>query len=100
MTAQAALPLGLGLELVGDQVQVQPVLDGLGLEDLVEGHPRAAGGRLAQRGVDVAGIERQGIGHHLGSSHGVTRFGEPTYCAADFLDPARFPCEPTRTGLP
>ncbi len=29
--------------------------------------------RLAQRGVDVAGIERHGIGHHLGSSHGVTR---------------------------
>jgi len=29
--------------------------------------------RLAQRGVDVAGIERHGIGHHLGSSHGATR---------------------------
>src|SRR5262249_3915626 len=29
--------------------------------------------RLAHRGVDVAGIERHGIGHHLGSSHGVTR---------------------------
>jgi sarcosine oxidase len=29
--------------------------------------------RLAARGVDVAGIERQGIGHHLGSSHGKTR---------------------------
>ena len=29
--------------------------------------------RLAQRGADVAGIERHGIGHHLGSSHGVTR---------------------------
>ncbi len=29
--------------------------------------------RLAHRGVDVAGIERQGIGHHLGSSHGLTR---------------------------
>jgi sarcosine oxidase len=29
--------------------------------------------RLAHRGVDVAGIERQGIGHHLGSSHGQTR---------------------------
>src|SRR5258708_27064035 len=29
--------------------------------------------RLARLGVDVAGIERQGIGHHLGSSHGVTR---------------------------
>jgi sarcosine oxidase len=29
--------------------------------------------RLAYRGVDVAGIERHGIGHHLGSSHGSTR---------------------------
>jgi sarcosine oxidase len=29
--------------------------------------------RLAQRGVDVAGIERHAIGHHLGSSHGATR---------------------------
>jgi len=29
--------------------------------------------RLAQRGVDVAGIERHGIGHQLGSSHGSTR---------------------------
>src|ERR1700741_3209192 len=33
----------------------------------------AALGRLAQSGVDVAGIERHGIGHHLGSSHGATR---------------------------
>src|SRR5258708_24293626 len=37
------------------------------------GFGSAALWRLAQRGVDVAGIERQGIGHHLGSSHGVTR---------------------------
>jgi sarcosine oxidase len=29
--------------------------------------------RLAQSGADVAGIERHGIGHHLGSSHGSTR---------------------------
>lgn len=29
--------------------------------------------RLAQRGVQVAGIESQGIGHNLGSSHGATR---------------------------
>ena len=29
--------------------------------------------RLAGRGADVAGIERHGIGHHLGSSHGLTR---------------------------
>src|SRR6185312_10966792 len=29
--------------------------------------------RLAHRGVDVAGIERHGIGHQLGSSHGATR---------------------------
>ena len=29
--------------------------------------------RLADRGVGVAGIERHGIGHHLGSSHGLTR---------------------------
>jgi sarcosine oxidase len=29
--------------------------------------------RLADRGADVAGIERHGIGHHLGSSHGATR---------------------------
>ncbi|WP_202880750.1 hypothetical protein [Kribbella amoyensis] len=29
--------------------------------------------RLAERAVDVAGIERQGIGHQLGPSHGATR---------------------------
>jgi sarcosine oxidase len=29
--------------------------------------------RLAERGVAVAGIERYGIGHSLGSSHGLTR---------------------------
>jgi sarcosine oxidase len=29
--------------------------------------------RLARRGVDVAGVERHGIGHQLGSSHGATR---------------------------
>ena len=29
--------------------------------------------RLAHRGADVAGIERHGIGHQLGSSHGLTR---------------------------
>ncbi|NUR94288.1 MAG: FAD-dependent oxidoreductase, partial [Kribbellaceae bacterium] len=29
--------------------------------------------RLAARGVDVVGIERQGIGHAFGSSHGTTR---------------------------
>jgi sarcosine oxidase len=37
------------------------------------GFGSAALWRLAQRGAEVAGIERQGIGHHLGSSHGVTR---------------------------
>ncbi|WP_461016991.1 N-methyl-L-tryptophan oxidase [Streptomyces daliensis] len=29
--------------------------------------------RLAHRGADVAGVERHGIGHGLGSSHGATR---------------------------
>lgn len=29
--------------------------------------------RLAERGAEVAGVERYGIGHHLGSSHGSTR---------------------------
>ena len=29
--------------------------------------------RLAARGAQVAGLERHGIGHHLGSSHGATR---------------------------
>jgi len=29
--------------------------------------------QLARRGADVAGVERHGIGHHLGSSHGATR---------------------------
>jgi sarcosine oxidase len=37
------------------------------------GFGSAALWRLAHRGVDVAGIERHGIGHHLGSSHGATR---------------------------
>lgn len=29
--------------------------------------------RLAERGVDAVGIDRYGLGHHLGSSHGDTR---------------------------
>ncbi len=37
------------------------------------GFGSAALWRLAGRGADVAGIERHGIGHHLGSSHGATR---------------------------
>lgn len=37
------------------------------------GFGSAALWRLAARGVDVAGIERQGIGHPFGSSHGITR---------------------------
>jgi sarcosine oxidase len=37
------------------------------------GFGSAALWRLAERGADVAGLEREGIGHHLGSSHGVTR---------------------------
>jgi sarcosine oxidase len=37
------------------------------------GFGSAALWRLAERGAEVAGLERQGIGHHLGSSHGVTR---------------------------
>jgi sarcosine oxidase len=37
------------------------------------GFGSAALWRLAQRGADLAGIERQGIGHNLGSSHGATR---------------------------
>ena len=37
------------------------------------GFGSAALWRLAARGVDVAGIERHGIGHQLASSHGSTR---------------------------
>jgi sarcosine oxidase len=37
------------------------------------GFGSAALWRLAERGADVAGVERHGIGHHLGSSHGDTR---------------------------
>ena len=37
------------------------------------GFGSAALWRLAERGVAVAGVERHGIGHHLGSSHGATR---------------------------
>jgi sarcosine oxidase len=29
--------------------------------------------RLAERGCDVAGVERYGFGHPQGSSHGMTR---------------------------
>ncbi|SBN64349.1 sarcosine oxidase [Curtobacterium sp. 9128] len=29
--------------------------------------------RLAARGVDVVGVDRYGLGHHMGSSHGATR---------------------------
>jgi len=29
--------------------------------------------RLAARGVDLVGVDRYGLGHHLGSSHGATR---------------------------
>jgi sarcosine oxidase len=37
------------------------------------GFGSAALWRLAHLGTDVAGVERHGIGHHLGSSHGATR---------------------------
>ena len=37
------------------------------------GFGSAALWRLAHLGADVAGVERHGIGHHLGSSHGATR---------------------------
>lgn len=29
--------------------------------------------RLAARGIDAVGLDRYGVGHHLGSSHGITR---------------------------
>lgn len=51
------------MEAIGKDV----VVVGLG------GFGSAALWRLAHRGADVAGVERQGIGHHLGSSHGATR---------------------------
>jgi sarcosine oxidase len=50
-----------------DTISKDVVVIGLG------GFGSAALWRLAQRGVDVAGIERHAIGHHLGSSHGATR---------------------------
>jgi sarcosine oxidase len=50
-----------------DTISKDVVVVGLG------GFGSAALWRLAQRGVDVAGIERHAIGHHLGSSHGATR---------------------------
>jgi sarcosine oxidase len=50
-----------------DAIRKDVVVVGLG------GFGSAALWRLAQRGADVAGIERHGIGHHLGSSHGATR---------------------------
>jgi sarcosine oxidase len=50
-----------------DTIRKDVVVIGLG------GFGSAALWRLAQRGVDVAGIERHAIGHHLGSSHGATR---------------------------
>jgi sarcosine oxidase len=50
-----------------ETVQKDVVVVGLG------GFGSAALWRLAQRGVDVAGVERHGIGHNLGSSHGATR---------------------------
>src|SRR5215469_326744 len=51
------------MEIIRNEV----VVVGLG------GFGSAALWRLALRGVDVAGVERHGIGHHLGSSHGTTR---------------------------
>jgi sarcosine oxidase len=50
-----------------DVISKDVVVVGLG------GFGSAALWRLAERGADVAGIERHGIGHHLGSSHGATR---------------------------
>ena len=50
-----------------DAISKDVVVIGLG------GFGSAALWRLAQRGVNVAGIERHAIGHHLGSSHGATR---------------------------
>src|SRR5215813_1794466 len=51
------------MEIIRNEV----VVVGLG------GFGSAALWRLAYRGVNVAGVERHGIGHHLGSSHGATR---------------------------
>src|ERR1700691_4535841 len=75
LASQAAVPhlLLTGSELRGSMFAAMEILRkdvvvvGLG------GFGSAALWRLAERGVDVAGIERQGIGHHLGSSHGATR---------------------------
>ena len=52
---------------VGGLIDKDVLVIGLG------GFGSAALWRLAARGVDVAGIERHGIGHLQGSSHGVTR---------------------------
>jgi sarcosine oxidase len=53
--------------LVDGDVQADVVVVGLGA------FGSAALWRLAARGVNVVGIERQGIGHPFGSSHGSTR---------------------------
>src|SRR5215470_4591891 len=62
--------------------QVQPAWDRVAAMEIIRKDVVVAGlgafgsaalWRLAHRGVDVAGIERHGIGHHLGSSHGLTR---------------------------
>jgi sarcosine oxidase len=50
-----------------DTITSDVVVVGLG------GFGSAALWRLAERGVDVAGIDRFDVGHNLGSSHGVTR---------------------------
>jgi sarcosine oxidase len=50
-----------------DVIRKDVIVIGLG------GFGSAALWRLAHLGVDVAGVERHGIGHHLGSSHGTTR---------------------------
>ena len=61
-------------------------------------------GRLKSdsRVVVAGGDSGHGFKHAAGIGELLAQIviGEPAYCAADFLDPARFPCEPTRTGLP
>jgi sarcosine oxidase len=60
-------------------------------------------GRLKNDSRVVAGGDSgHGFKHAAGVGELLAQIatGEPAYCAADFLDPARFPCEPTRTGPP
>ena len=61
-------------------------------------------GRLngGSRVIVAGGDSGHGFKHAAGVGELLAQIvaGERPYCATEFMDPARFPCDPTRTGVP